>query len=133
MGSFVASEVVKLMNQKGRRVGQAPVLLLGFTFKENCPDIRNTRIIDIYEELIEYGCQVDVYDPWANQEEVMHEYGVEILTKGELPKENFYKAIVLCVAHNEFKDLNIEVLKDGDAVVYDVKGILPKEIVDSRL
>jgi len=133
MGSFVASEVVKLMNQKGRRVGQAPVLLLGFTFKENCPDIRNTRIIDIYEELIEYGCQVDVYDPWANREEVIHEYGVEILTKGELPKENFYKAIVLCVAHNEFKDLDIEALKDGDAVVYDVKGILPKGAVDARL
>jgi UDP-N-acetyl-D-galactosamine dehydrogenase len=133
MGSFVASEVVKMMNQKGRRVGQAPVLLLGFTFKENCPDIRNTRIIDIHEELIEYGCQVDVYDPWADAQEVKDEYGVEILPEGTLPKEKAYKAIVLCVAHNEFKDLDFESLKDGDAVVYDVKGILPRTGVDARL
>ena len=133
MGSFVASQVVKMMNQKGRRVGQAPVLLLGFTFKENCPDIRNTRIIDIYEELIEYGCQVDVYDPWADAEEVKHEYGIDIMPNGEKPKEDFYKAIVLCVAHNQFIELDIESLKDGDAVVYDVKGILPREMVDARL
>jgi UDP-N-acetyl-D-galactosamine dehydrogenase len=133
MGSFVASEVVKLMNQKGRRVGKAPVLLLGFTFKENCPDIRNTRIIDIYEELVEYGCQVDVYDPWANADEVKEEYGVEILPKGVVPQKGAYKAIVLCVAHNEFMQLDIAALKDGDAVVYDVKGILPKDLVDRRL
>ncbi len=133
MGSFVASEVVKMMNQKGRRVGQAPVLVLGFTFKENCPDIRNTRVIDIYEELVEYGCQVDVYDPWADAKEVQDEYGVDILPKGEEPKPNAYKAIVLCVAHNEFKELDIESLKDGDAVVYDVKGILPKSKIDARL
>ena len=122
-----------MMNQKGRRVGQAPVLILGFTFKENCPDIRNTRVIDIYEELVEYGCQVDVYDPWADAKEVQDEYGVDILPKGEVPKPNAYKAIVLCVAHNEFKELDIESLKDGDAVVYDVKGILPKALIDARL
>ncbi len=133
MGSFVASEVVKLMNQRGRRVGSAPVLLLGFTFKENCPDIRNTRIIDIYEELIEYGCKVDVYDPWASADEVRHEYGIDILPKGQKPKENNYKAIVLCVAHDEFRTINLEALKDGEAVVYDVKGILPREVVDKRL
>lgn len=133
MGSFVASQVVKMMNQKGRRVGQAPVLLLGFTFKENCPDIRNTRIIDIYEELIEYGCQVDVYDPWADADEVKHEYNIQIMPNGEKPKLNHYKAVVLCVAHNQFAELDISSLKDGDAVVYDVKGILPRDLVDARL
>ena len=132
MGEYVSSEVVKLMNKKGRRVGQAPVLILGITFKENCPDIRNTRVIDIYEELQEYGCQVDVYDPWADPEEVKAEFGFELTSKDQL-KTSGYKAIILAVAHNQFLTLDFEQFKDGNSVVYDVKGILPKETVDARL
>lgn len=133
MGEYVASEVVKLLNQKGRRVGNAPVLIMGFTFKENCPDIRNTRVIDIYEELIEYGCQVDVYDPWADKQEVKDEYNIEILTKEEEIEHGKYKAMILSVAHDEFKNFNLNLYKDGNAVIYDVKGFFDKDIVDRRL
>ncbi|MGB0178106.1 MAG: UDP binding domain-containing protein [Owenweeksia sp.] len=132
MGQFVASEVVKLMNKKNRRVGGAPVLILGITFKENCPDIRNSRVIDIYNELASYGCNVAVYDPWANKQEVEHEFGIKLISKEELDKGAF-KAVVLAVAHNEFKQIELDGLKDGDAVVYDVKGMLPKDAVDGRL
>lgn len=132
MGEHVAGQVVKLLNKKGRRVGNAPVLILGITFKENCPDIRNTRVIDIYHELVEYGCKVDIYDPWADPEEVKEEFNLSLLPEEEL-KEGHYKAIVLAVAHNEFISLDLENLKDGDAVVYDVKAILDRNSVDARL
>ncbi len=132
MGQYVSSEVVKAMNKKGRRVGQAPVLILGITFKENCPDIRNTRVIDIYNELMEYGCQVDVYDPWADPEEVKHEFNFELTSKENL-KLGGYKAIILAVAHNEFLEIDLDEFKNGDAILYDVKGILPKDKVDARL
>lgn len=133
MGRHVASSVVKLMNQKGRRVGSAPVLLMGITFKENCPDIRNTRVTDIYHELTEYGCNVTFYDPWANAEEVKKEYGIDIITDEKNLKKSHYKAIVLAVAHREFNAFNIDQYKDGNAVVYDVKGALPKDSIDMRL
>lgn len=133
MGRHVASSVVKLMNQKGRRVGNAPVLLLGITFKENCPDIRNTKITDIYRELTEYGCNVTIYDPWANADEVKYEYGIDIITKESELEKSKYKAIVLGVAHREFATFDIDTYKDGDAVIYDVKGVLPKDKIDRRL
>ncbi|KAB1063523.1 nucleotide sugar dehydrogenase [Salibacter halophilus] len=133
MGEYVAGEVVKLMNQKGRRVGKAPVLLLGVTFKENCPDIRNTKVIDIYHELEEYGCKVDVYDPWADPKEVKEEYGIDIITDQNQLQKDRYKSIVLAVAHREFIEMDFDLYKDGEAVVYDVKGVLDKSRVDKRL
>jgi len=105
--------------------------MLGITFKENCPDIRNTKAIDIYHELCEYGIEVDVYDPWAKPEEVMHEYGIKSIT--EYPEGNGYGAIILAVAHNQFLSLDLKAHKEAGAVIYDVKGILEKELTDGRL
>lgn len=131
IGQYVASEVVKLMIKNGTPVKGAKALMLGITFKENCPDIRNTKAIDIYNELREYGMEVDVYDAWASPEEVMHEYGIQTIK--EYPEKNGYGALVLAVAHNEFLKLNFEAqMKDG-AVIYDVKGILDKNLTDGRL
>lgn len=122
MGKYVASEVVKLMIKKSIPVKGAKVLMLGITFKENCPDIRNTKATDIYNELVQYGIDVDVYDPWAKPEEVFHEYGINKIYD-KLP-ENKYNSIVLAVAHDEFKLLNIKSLKTENAVVFDVKSTL---------
>jgi UDP-N-acetyl-D-galactosamine dehydrogenase len=129
MGKHVATEVVKLMMRKDLKVIDSKVLILGFTFKEDCPDVRNTRVIDIYQELKNFDIQVDVYDPWANPEEVMHEYGITVVN--ELPKES-YSAAVLAVAHKEFAELDIRSIANK-GVVYDVKGVLNKEQVDARL
>jgi UDP-N-acetyl-D-galactosamine dehydrogenase len=129
MGKHVATEVVKLMMRKDLKVIDSKVLILGFTFKEDCPDVRNTRVIDIYHELRNFDINVDVYDPWANPEEVMHEYGIVVVN--ELPKTQYIGAI-LAVAHKEFANLNIRNLVDN-GVVFDVKGVLPKEQVDARL
>jgi UDP-N-acetyl-D-galactosamine dehydrogenase len=136
MGAYVAGEVVKLMLKKGAAVRGAKALILGITFKENCPDIRNTRVVDIYHELLTYGMEVDIFDPWANPEEVQHEYGLKIITESPLPYPSSltqYAAIILAVAHNEFKTINIQALQQNGAIIYDVKGILPKEYVDARL
>ncbi|MBI3141329.1 MAG: nucleotide sugar dehydrogenase [Bacteroidetes bacterium] len=130
MGKYVADETVKLMVKKDIPVKNANVLMLGITFKEDCPDIRNTRAIDIYTELQEFSIDVDIYDPWADAAEVMHEYGVNLVA---MPKERAYDAIVLAVAHKEFLNGDISSWKKENAVIYDVKGILPKEIVDGRL
>jgi UDP-N-acetyl-D-galactosamine dehydrogenase len=129
MGKHVATEVVKLMMRKDLKVIDSKVLLLGFTFKEDCPDIRNTRVIDIYNELVNFDIQVDVYDPWVNANEVRHEYGIEIIDN--LPQGQ-YSAAILAVAHNEFLALDVRSFAPN-GIVYDVKGILPKEIIDSRL
>jgi UDP-N-acetyl-D-galactosamine dehydrogenase len=129
MGKHVATEVVKLMMRKDIKVIDSKVLILGFTFKEDCPDVRNTRVIDIYSELKNFDIQVDVYDPWANPEEVMHEYGIKVVN--ELPIEQ-YSAAILAVAHKEFAELNIRNIANN-GVVYDVKGVLRKEVVDARL
>ncbi len=129
MGQHVATEVVKLMMRKDIKVLNSKVLLLGFTFKEDCPDVRNTRVIDIYNELRNFDINVEVYDPWANPQEVKHEYGIEI--SNSYPKGD-YAAIILAVAHKEFLNLNIRSLTPN-GVVFDVKGILPKNIIDSRL
>jgi UDP-N-acetyl-D-galactosamine dehydrogenase len=131
MGAYVAGEVVKLMLKAGKPVKGAKALMLGITFKENCPDIRNTRALDIYHELKTYGVEVDIFDPWASAAEVTHEYGIGILT--EYPERNGYGAIILAVAHNEFQKIDMLEYKAKGAIIYDVKGILSKEIVDARL
>jgi UDP-N-acetyl-D-galactosamine dehydrogenase len=135
MGQYVASEVVKLMIKNVKPVKGAKALLLGITFKENCPDIRNTKAIDIYHELREYGMEVDVYDPWANPIEVNHEYGINILS--ELPpsggSEGGFGAIILAVAHNEFLTIDLKKHKDQGCVIYDVKGILNKDMIEGNL
>jgi UDP-N-acetyl-D-galactosamine dehydrogenase len=131
MGQYVASEVVKLMIRKSIPVKGAKALMLGITFKENCPDIRNTRAVDIYHELVEYGMEVIVYDPWANPGEVCHEYGIPSVSV--LPEENGFGAIILAVAHQEFLNIDLESLKKPETVIYDVKGILNQSIVDGRL
>ncbi|MFV0501442.1 MAG: nucleotide sugar dehydrogenase [Bacteroidales bacterium] len=130
MGEYVASEVVKLMLKKKIQVIDSKILILGFTFKENCPDVRNTKVIDIIKTLKEYNLNITIFDPWANPQEVKHEYGVEVVN--ELPKEKFDTAI-LAVAHKEFATLNILTLLNPTNVIFDVKSFLPKEIVDGRL
>lgn len=132
MGSYVAQETVKMMIKNGATIKGANALVLGITFKENCPDIRNSRVIDIIREFEDYHVNVDVFDPWASKEEVAHEYGFEMLTSSSQLKEN-YDAVVLAVAHNEFKELDVESLKSKIGVIFDVKSLLPKEIVDARL
>jgi UDP-N-acetyl-D-galactosamine dehydrogenase len=129
MGKHVATEVVKLMMRKDLKVIDSKVLILGFTFKEDCPDVRNTRVIDIYHELRNFDINVDVYDPWANPDEVMHEYGITVVN--ELPKAH-YSGAILAVSHKEFADLDIRSIA-GNGVVFDVKGVLNKEMVDARL
>ena len=121
MGIYVANQVVKLMIKKGHKIEGANVLVLGITFKENCPDIRNSRVIDVIRELQEFGTSISVYDPWADPKEVKHEYGLDLLTD----PAGKYDAIVLAVAHDKFDDLDLETLKNGDhTVVYDIKSKL---------
>jgi UDP-N-acetyl-D-galactosamine dehydrogenase len=129
MGTHVASEVIKLMIKKDIAVKKSKVLMLGFTFKENCPDVRNTRVIDVYAELESYGVNIDLYDPWANPIEVLEEYNITL--KPEI--ESMYDAAILLVAHEKFKSLKIEEIVKQQGVIYDVKGFLPKNQVDSRL
>lgn len=119
MGIYVANQVIKLMIKKGHKIEGSNVLVLGITFKENCPDIRNSRVIDVIEELQEFGCNIDVYDPWADKEEVKEEYNLDLKSNLELEK---YDGVILAVAHNEFKDLSFSNL--NDTVVYDIKSIL---------
>lgn len=132
MGIIVTHKVVKLMIKKGQRIEGARVLILGMTFKENCPDIRNSRVIDIVHELREFGCVVDVYDPWADRAEVEREYGIVMKPLEELERAS-YAAIVLAVGHKEFRELEVKALGTPDSVVYDIKGILDRSIVDARL
>jgi UDP-N-acetyl-D-galactosamine dehydrogenase len=129
MGIFVANKLVKLLIQKGKKIGGAKTLMLGITFKENCPDIRNSRVVDIYKELVDFGMDVDVYDPWANAKEVAHEHGIDLVSS--LGKD--YDAIVLTVAHREFLDLGYGELKAKDGVIFDIKSVLDKSTVDARL
>ena len=132
MGSFVASEIVKKMVQKDIPVKGAKTLLLGFTFKENCPDVRNTRVIDIYQDLVEFGLEVTVYDPWVDLEEVNYEYGIEV-SNSKSALANKYSAIVLAVSHNEFLQIDFEKIKSTKSVLFDIKGFLPKYLIDARL
>ena len=130
MGEYVAGQVVKLMLKKGIQVLDSKVLILGFTFKENCPDVRNTKVVDIVRALQGYNVCVTVYDPWANPEVARHEYGLEI--KNKLPEAR-YDAIVLAVAHQEFSGLKTDRLTSEKHVVFDVKGFWEKDRVDARL
>ena len=132
MGAYVADQTVKLMLKKGVQVLHSKIIIMGFTFKENCPDVRNTRVIDIYHALKEYNVNITVFDPWASPERVKHEYGIDIVN--ELPHEK-YSAAIIAVAHRQFREMEIDFnsLLEDNHVIYDVKAILPREIVDGRL
>ncbi len=130
MGQFIANKVIKLMIQKGLKVNASNILILGITFKENCPDLRNSKVIDVIKELKEFGANVDVYDPHANKGEVTHEYGLETVTDLNHFK---YEAVIHAVAHQEFLKLNILNLIIPNGVIYDVKSTLPKNVIDGRL
>jgi len=134
MGRLVANEVVKLLVRRGSMVAGSHALVLGFTFKEDCPDLRNTRVVEVVEELRSFGMTVSVFDPWADAQQAREEYGIELL--GVLPDEAAYDAIVLAVAHRAFADLGaagVRRLLAPTGVIYDVKGLLPAEAVDARL
>ncbi len=130
MGKYVATEIVKMMVKAEMPVKNSKVLMLGITFKENCPDIRNTRAIDIYNELLTYQMDVDVHDPWASADEVKHEFAIDIIPTEKL---STYDTVILAVAHKEFLAMDIKDLQNEKALIYDVKGILPKEVSDKRL
>jgi UDP-N-acetyl-D-galactosamine dehydrogenase len=131
MGAYVAEETIKCMNKKGVIVKDSKILILGITFKENCPDIRNTKVVDIYHTLNEYTDNITIYDPWANTESVKHEYGLSVTN--ELSSSETYDAIILAVAHKQFSQLDIRSLSKENTVIYDVKGILDRSIIDGRL
>ncbi len=134
MGKYVAEQVVKLMISKQQIVWKAKVLILGLTFKENCPDVRNSRVVDVVRTLQEYNCDVDLFDPWADPAEIEREYQLKQLRSFEELKNNRYAAVVLAVAHREFNTLDVAgLLADEKAVVYDIKGILPPGLADGRL
>lgn len=133
MGNYIANQVIKLMNKKGILVKDANILILGITFKENCPDIRNTKVVDIYTTLHEYSSNITVYDSWADQEKVEREYNIRILSSGLENLQNSFDAVILSVAHDEFKELPIQKFLKNNGVIYDVKGVLEKALVDGRL
>lgn len=130
MGDYVANQVIRCMNLRGVMVKDARYLLLGITFKENCPDIRNTKVVDIYHTLSQYSSDITVYDPWANPESVQRAYGIQI--QNHLPQQQF-DAVILCVAHSQFLQLDVRSLVRGNGVVYDVKGVLDRHVIDARL
>jgi UDP-N-acetyl-D-glucosamine/UDP-N-acetyl-D-galactosamine dehydrogenase len=133
MGIFIAESVVKMMTQRKSHVVDSNILIMGLTFKENCPDLRNTRVIDIINELRNYNANVSVYDPWADSAEAQHEYGLELIKE---PQNGTYDAIILCVGHNKFREMGadaIRALGKPNHVLFDVKHILPKDAVDARL
>ena len=130
MGAYVANQTIKCMNKKGVMVKDAKILILGITFKENCPDLRNSKIVDIYTTLEEYTSNISVYDPWADSAVVKHEYGIDVTNT--LPAEKF-DAVILGVAHKQFLELDVRSLVRDGGVIYDVKGLLPRAIVDGRL
>ena len=143
MGMFVANQVIKLMIKKGQKIEGSKVLVLGITFKENCPDIRNSRVIDVIREFQEFGCNVDVYDPWADPKEVKDEYGIELITHQHINSSTHsltaYDAVVLAVAHNEFKEIEKQLAHQHintsthQQVVFDIKGFFDRNLVDGRL
>lgn len=135
MGMFVANKVVKLLINKKHKIDGSKVLILGITFKENCPDIRNSRVIDIYNELKQFGLRVDVYDPHANKEQVKAQYGIELMQKlaTKAKAEDRYQAIILAVSHKEFLSLDYNSLKTNDTIIFDTKAALDRTIVDGRL
>jgi UDP-N-acetyl-D-galactosamine dehydrogenase len=133
MGSYVVDQVSKLMTKKCIHVVDANVLIMGLTFKENCPDLRNTRVVDLVEEFKEFNCNVDVYDPWVDKDEAVHEYGIKLIDQ---PVEGKYDAILLAVAHDEFKRLSVEQIRaygKDNHVLYDIKYLFKTHESDGRL
>jgi UDP-N-acetyl-D-galactosamine dehydrogenase len=133
MGQYVVSQVVKHMLKRRIHVEDSNVLIMGLTFKENCPDIRNTRVVDIVNEFKEYGANVDVYDPWVNAQEAQHEYGITPVTE---PAAGKYDAIIMAVGHDQFKQMGVDSIRKlgrRECVLYDIKSILPRSSVDARL
>ncbi|MGC5746513.1 nucleotide sugar dehydrogenase [Chryseobacterium sp. NFX27] len=128
---FIASKVVKLLISKSKVIKNSQALILGITFKENCPDIRNTKVIDIYNELEEYGIEVDIFDPWANKLEVKQEYGVDILDR--IPDDKKYDSIIIAVSHQEFLTLDYKKMKKENSVIFDTKACIDRSLVDARL
>lgn len=135
MGDYVANQTIKLMNKKGILVKDASILILGVTFKENCPDTRNTKIIDIYHTLSEYTKNITIYDPWADANHVQHEYGIQIVNTSIETLKGKFDAVILGVAHNQFMDINIRTFLNDEktGVVYDVKGVIDRQLIDGRL
>lgn len=135
MGDYVANQVIKLMNKKGVMVKDAKILILGITFKENCPDIRNTKVVDIYHTLYEYTHNITVFDPWANYERVNHEYDIQIYENNIESLRGQFDVVILAVSHHQFNDVDVrDFLKDTkNGVVYDVKGVLDRNVIDGRL
>ena len=135
MGDYVANQTIKCMNKKGIMVKDANILILGITFKENCPDVRNTKVVDIYQTLLEYSNNIKVYDPWANPEIVKKHYNIHIQQDLTQVEDTKYDAVILAVSHKEFLNMDIRsLLKNKEkGVVYDVKGVLPTDIIDARL
>ena len=131
IAKFIADKTLKIMIQKDHKIKDSNVLILGVTFKENCPDCRNTKVVDIATELEDFGCRVDIYDPWASPEVVRHEYGKELIAAVDPEKK--YEAIVACVSHNQFKTFDFKKYREQGAVIFDVKGFVPRELVDARL
>lgn len=131
MGDYVANQTIKMMNKKGTLVKDSNILILGITFKENCPDVRNTKVVDIYSTLSEYTSNITVLDPWANVERVRKEYGIDAVAS--LPKDKKYDAIILAVSHKQFADTDWREKLNENGVIYDVKGFLNRDIVDGRL
>jgi UDP-N-acetyl-D-galactosamine dehydrogenase len=132
MGEYVANEVIKLMIKKDIKIKNSNILILGFTFKENCPDVRNTKVIDVVRTLKEYGVSVLIYDPWAEPSEVKKQYGETSFKELDSSINNF-DAIILAVSHDEFKEVNFNKLRLKNSIVYDIKGVLPKSLIDSCL
>ena len=130
MGQYVASQVIKAMIAEDIRIKDAQILILGISFKENCPDVRNTKVVDVIAALKEYGTNITIHDPWANEEEVQHEYSLK--STRVLPNEKF-DAIVLAVSHNEFIKLNYNNLKKKKSIIYDVKNVLSEKIKKQAL
>jgi UDP-N-acetyl-D-galactosamine dehydrogenase len=130
MGEYVAQQVIKLMLKKGIQVVGSDILILGFTFKENCPDVRNTKVIDIIKAFKEYDVNITVFDPWANPVIALHEYGIKITN--DIPTSKF-SSIVLAVAHTKFNSIDLRKFSNSDVVVFDVKGFLKNNFVDGRL
>jgi UDP-N-acetyl-D-glucosamine/UDP-N-acetyl-D-galactosamine dehydrogenase len=133
MGKYIANEVVKLMIQKGHKIKESKVLVLGITFKENCPDIRNSKVIDLINELKDYGCNLDIYDPWSNKKEVKEEYSLELLSSINPKLSSEYDAVILAVSHDQFQKLNFTDFSKNNVVIYDIKSVLNKNIIDKRL
>lgn len=133
MGEYVAYQVIKCMNKKGIRVKDSKILILGVTFKENCADIRNTKVVDIYNTLLEYTPYMTIFDGYANYDDVFNEYGLRITNDWENVEKERYDAVILAVAHKEFIGMDVRRWLKQDGIVYDVKGVLPKNIIDARL